>query len=321
MQPALIRLEAVRRRISSSGDGSSVAGMGMPVSVFEEGVATAALLFDPRREDRTACLAHLHVVNDEECLDRLLDGVSELLWERGARRLIGPVDWSPHFGVGALLNHFNGIPPLYTPYNPPYVPELLSQSLQPFHRRHLFMHTPSMARVAPAPSDLTIGEEAPRGLATHLLPLLQIACASPHFPPPDALEAAFMIDTVGQWPSSLWVARIDGEPAGFVWLQGDFAPLLRRTRGVRNPLWLPWVAVQRRRPTRDGRLLFGAVLPRFQGRGIGRQLWAHVNRVAAAAGWRTLSIGPVDVDSSAARFLQHMGAAARQAYALYEAEL
>lgn len=321
MQPALIRLEAVRRRISGSGDGTSVAGMGMPISVFEEGVATVALLFDPRREDRTAYLAHLHVVNDEECLDRLLDGVSELLWERGGRRLIGPVDWSSHFGVGALLNHFNGIPPMYTPYNPPYVPELLSQSLQPFHRRRLFVHTPSTTQAAPAPSTVTMAEEEPRGLATHLLPLLQTACASAHFPPPDAREATFMLDAVGQWPSSLWVARVDGEPAGFVWLQGDFAPLLRRTQGGRNPFWLPWVAVQRRRPTRKGRLLFGAVLPKFQGRGMGRQLWAQVNRVAVAAGWRTLTIGPVDAESSAAQFLQHMGASAHQGYALYEAEL
>ena len=319
MAPTFLHVQAVRRRVNSRSDGDVGVGYGMSTSVFEETVGAAVLLTDPRVEDRTAYLALPHIVNDEACLDRLLESVMEQLWERGYRRLLAPIGLSPALGVGALLDYFNLTPPLHTPYNAPYVPELLAQSLEPIHAQQLFVATPpSHAQAAGGPATLVPATST--ALSGPLLPLLQSACATALFPAPDAEEARFLADVIGQWPSTIWVAEMDGAPVGFVWLQGDYAPVLRRSHGGRNPLWRPWIAYQRTRPMRAGRLLLGGVLPAWRGQGIGRQLWHHALATSHAAGWETLTAGPVDVGSPGAAFLSAQGATPQQRYTLFAGE-
>ena len=324
MAPTFLHVQAVRRRVASRSDGDFGVGYGLSTSVFEETVAAAVLLTDPRMEDRTAYLAFPHIVNDEACLDRLLEGVMEQLWERGYRRLVGPIGVSPALGVGALLNYFNLTPPLHTPYNAPYVPELLAQSLEPIHEQQLFVAVPTphadAAHANAGGGPAILAPAAISALTGPLLPLLQSACASDLFPAPDAEEARFLADVIGQWPSTLWVAEMEGTPVGFVWLQGDYAPVLRRSHGGRNPLWRPWIAYQRERPMRAGRLLLGGVLPAWRGQGIGRQLWRHALATSHAAGWATLTVGPVDVRSSGAAFLTAQGATPQQRYTLFAGE-
>ena len=116
-----------RRRTASDYSG----GTGFGGAFMEEPVAATVMLADERRQDGTAYLSLLHCVNDNETLERLLGAVMENLWEAGCQRVIGPTGLSPHLQSGALQNFFHLAPPLHTPYNPPYVPELLESVMEP----------------------------------------------------------------------------------------------------------------------------------------------------------------------------------------------
>lgn len=311
-----IWLEALPRR-SSTNATPSFSGVAM-----EQGAAAALTLVDPRRSDATAHLAWLHCVNDADSLARLLDVLSERLASRGVRRLIGPTGLSPHLGSGLLQDCWNLQPPLHTPYNPPYLPELAENVWRPRSSARLFhlivLPEPPLLKSSPA----RLMPLNPARLSADLLPLLVAACPSwLDFPPPDAVEAAFLLRQFSPWPLWGWLAEVENEPAGFILLQPDLAPCLRRANGGRNPLWRLWLQWGARHPARHGRVLFAAVLPGFRKQGIGRQLLHQVLVDAIVHGWESLSIGPLPTTSPGSRFLQHLGAAARQTYVLYQRDL
>jgi GNAT superfamily N-acetyltransferase len=68
-------------------------------------------------------------------------------------------------------------------------------------------------------------------------------------------------------------------------------------------------------------VLFAAVLPQWQGQGIGRQLLHQAILTAHQQGWQNLSIGPLPGTSPGSKFLEHQGAQARQTYLLYQGDL
>ena len=155
-----------------------------------------------------------------------------------------------------------------------------------------------------------------------LLPLFtQVFDDDDKFPQPDEEEASFLLDWVSAWPLSAWAAIQDGKPAGFVMLQPDLAGPIIRAKGGRNHLWRPWLAWRSRRSVKSGRLLFGGVLPEHRGNGIGNQLWQHALREAKAAGWQSLTIGPLPLSHPAVPFLKAKGTEARQSYRLYTSEI
>ena len=100
----------------------------------------------------------------------------------------------------------------------------------------------------------------------------------------------------------------------------DLAPLYRRAGGGRSLGWRLWLRRTRSRPAREGRLLFGGVLPAFRGAGLGRRLLQAAQEYAAAQGWERLSAGPVLNGSESAAFLERGGAQKARRYALYEYE-
>lgn len=297
---------------------------GMAVGMMEEPVAAAVVMADPRRRDRTAYLALPACANDEESLDRLLAAAQEHAWSLGCDRLLGPVGLSPYLQAGALCDHFHRAPPLYTPYNPPYLPDVLQTSLDAIRMTQLYQ----VAVSAPAPSappPAAVGPAQlvpldPARLAGDLLPLFAATLAEgADFPPPDAAEAAFLLAWWGCYPLAGWLALADATPAGYVLHQPDLAPLLRRADGGRGWWRRGWLAWRRTRPVDAGRLLAGGVLPAWRGRGIGSQLWQQTLADAAAQGWQTLTLGPLDPQGQAAVFFAARGAIAQQRYALYAA--
>ncbi len=133
--PALIWVEALPGKPSTNGEWTQ---RGLSSAFMEEPVATAAVLADPRRRDGAAHLALLTTANDNESLERLLAVAQEQSYGRGRSRLVGPVQLSPHLGQGALMDNFNLSPPIYTPYNAPYLPEVLASSLEPVQMSRLY---------------------------------------------------------------------------------------------------------------------------------------------------------------------------------------
>ncbi len=162
----------------------------------------------------------------------------------------------------------------------------------------------------------------PSRLAKDLLPLLITACSpSADLPPPDTEEAAFLLRRLGLAPLHAWLAHVDEQPVGFTLLQPDLAPLMRRTNGGRHLPWRLWLAWRSRGPVSQGRVLYGAVSPRWQGQGIGSQLLHQALITAQRQGWETLSIGPLPEVALACIFLENRGARARQTYRFYQRNL
>jgi len=317
LDPLGIHLEAMPRR-----GGHRREGAGYAAALFDEPVAAAMLLSDPRRRDGTAYLGLLHVANDAESLDRLLAVVMEQCWARGQRRVIGPTGLSPHLYSGVLHSHFHLDPPLHTAYNPPYLPEVLQSAFQPLLTTHLYeMAVPATPfDMADGPARLT--PLAPRRLAQSLLPLLAAACAPCEpFPPPDRSEAAFLLDQLQPGPLLGWLARVERQPVGFVLLQPDLTAAMRRAQGGRNRLWRWWLQWRSHRRATAGRILLGGVLPAWRERGIGHQLTMRALHTGQQMGWRTLTIGPIPAATTGAQFVQQRGAAPKQHYVVYESEL
>ena len=317
LRPELIRLEALPDTRRASADGLS-RGAG---ALWETTVGAAVLLHDPRRRDGTAYLGLLRCVNDVESLERFVGLALEQAARAGCRRLVGPTGLSPHLQSGVLLDHFHVMPPLHTPYNPPYVPEVMQGVLSPLQPSRLF-------HVSTAAEDSRVDPRSDAGVnmlrlakdqwQQVLVPLLVRSFDDEgQFPPPDAEEATFLLEWVSVWPLAVWAAIRDGEPAGYVMLQPDLAAPVARARGGRNPLWRVWLAWRSRRPTTSGRLLFAGVSPEHRGRGVGSQLWRHALAEARRLRVAVLTIGPLPPSHAAVPFLEARGAQAVQSYMLY----
>lgn len=309
-------LEALPRRSTASNSA-----LGQPLlagAVFEEAVAATVLHYAPEHAGGTAYLGLLRCVNDEEVLERLLFTAFEAASTRGCMRIVGPVGVTPAWESGALANHFHVIPPLHTPYNPPYLPDLLAAVMTPMLETTMFDLpvraneglTPGPAQLEPlhlAQLDGTFGPLVTAALLPH---------ADVHDMAPGAIE--ILCRWLGAWPATGWLARVDGEAVGFVLAQPDHAALMRSARGGRRlPLRL-YRLWGRRRPVTRGRILLGAVTPAWQRRGIGEQLLRHLLHNARDAGWESVACGPFALDSAAARMMERFGAQPAQRYQLYE---
>lgn len=312
-----IHLEALIRRQQSSQDQPLTFGYNL-----EQPVAASIILTDPRRTDSVAYLALLRVVNSGACLTHLLEGLREPLRSRGVTKLIGPTGLSPHLGAGLLQDYWDTLPPLYTPYNPPYLPEVAGAVMRARSQARLYQFDVPTAAPEQPEAHINLIPFQPERLALDLLPLLQTACfAWLNFPPPDVLEAQFLLRWISHWPLTGWLAQVDHQPVGFILLQPDFAHVLHRAKGGRSPWWRLWLSGASRRPAKAGRILYLAVLPEWQGRGVGRRLLKKAFTVRQKRGWTTLSVGPVPATEPAGQFLVRFGAEAKQAYRLYEWDL
>lgn len=314
-----IYLEALPNRTS---------GAGLAGAYWEEPVAAAIVCLDPRQADGTAYLALLGCSNDEESLDRLLGAALEEAGHHGYYQLVGPVGLSPWLQSGVLENYFHVTPPLHTPYNPPYLPEVVASSMQPWQETMLWQLPLPMAaqgHVAPptATSNLAIQLRPLRPTEewATFLALWQVACqAIGDYPAPDAAEVAFLQSWLQRWPCWGWVAEAAGTAVGFVLLQPDLGVAVRRAQGGRNVLWSLWLQWRSQQRVTAGRLLYGAVLPPWQGRGIGTRLWQQVLTTARQQGWQSLTVGPLLPEQPGVAFLRRRGAQPQQRYLTYASE-
>jgi GNAT superfamily N-acetyltransferase len=301
----------------------------MPLpSLFESIMAAAVLLRDPRMGDergrnKVAYLALFQAANDSQGVERMLDYAREKLMREGYSRLLLPTGLSPHIGTGMQQDRWDLWPPLHTPMNPPYLPDLFDKKLQPAQKTRLFHAVVPPALPEPPSGPARIVPFDPQRLTADLLPLLVAATEQTGglFPPPDAEEAEFLLRWLGMKTLSGRLAEVGGEPVGFVLLQPDDGERMRRAGGGRPLLWRAWLAATRGRPVVQGRLLFGGVLTRWRGRGIGQQLWQEARGLAHGRDWKSITIGPVEQGSMAAGFLGRQGAIPQQTFSLYSVSL
>lgn len=312
-QPVFVYVEALpRQQPHRSSDPQQIA---FSTSLFEVPTAAAVILTDPRRHDGAAYLALGRWIHDLASVRALFNFVSENLAESGVRRLIGPTGLAPSWGGGLLVGHWNRWPAQHTPYNPPYLPELLERG-RPAGHSHLFhLAVAESGTTVDGPAKLhRVSTDAEQDIIRSLI--VATADKRPNLLPPDELEAAFLLRWLRLAKAQIWLAQINDLPVGFITLQPDLAGRLRRARGGRSVFWRAWLAAANRRPVGQGRILAGGVLPDWRGKGIGRQLMAQALLGAGEQKWEQVAIGPVAAESRAAGFLSHFGATAGQRYEL-----
>ncbi len=313
LQPQFLHVEALHRQQQGMPHTGRIP---LNASLTETPLAAGILLHDPRRADRAAHLALVHCANEAEAFETLLYASAERLTAAGIRRLVAFTGLSPHLGSGLLTNEWHHDPPWHTPYNPPYLPELVEKWLHPLTTGSLY-HLPVPAELSPVSQPATLRPLDANRLAQDLLPLLETAVSTPHFPPPDQAEAAFLLRWLDPRTLRGWLAEIQGRPVGFLLLQPDLGPRLRQTRG--KPKWLQQIWLKSPlRPVRQGRLLLGGVLPAYRRQGIGRQLLSKAMVAAQEQGWQKLVIGPVWQGETAVKFLLNLQAKPSQTFRLYD---
>lgn len=326
LEAALITIDALHR---TGVNRSRTDQQEIPLtSVFERILVAAVAVIDPRRKGKTAHLALPHFAFDKEAFDILYYHLVETLSARGYHRVIAPVGLSPHLGSGLLIDSWDEWPPLHTPSNPPYLPELIESRFRPLQEGRLYHvvlpeHLPERSS-----SPAAVHSFDPSRLTNELLPLLAGATeglTAAGFPPPDAAEASFILRMLEPEKLMGLLAEIDGEAAGFVLAGPDHAGRPGATAGNRLLGQRGLLAIKGRLAGADrvggGRVYFAGVLPAWRRRGIGAQLWEELLLRARGNGWQTLTIGPIypaNGVSAAETFLARRGAMARQTYRLYE---
>ena len=180
LKPDFLHLEALPRRGRTSkdlSDHTSAQAATIPSLVMETPVAAALLLYDSRQPTPSMYLALPHTVNDMEPLGQLLDEVSEHAWQSGCRKVIAPTGISPHLNSGLLQDHWNRKPPLYTPYAPPYTPDIFNNYMHPLLESRLY-HLTIPVEVSTQSNDIAeiLPLQAER-LASDLLSLFAASCS------------------------------------------------------------------------------------------------------------------------------------------------
>lgn len=289
----LLWIEALPGSPHTPTDGMMVQ---RPTAAFEETVAAAILRLNPE-QPAVAELALLRVVNNEEALERLLHFAWEQVVYAGCERIVGPTGILPGWQDGLLLNAFDRTPPLHTPYNPPYAPDLMAAVMEPWAETMLWelpVPVADPANLPPAPTDVSIEPIPLTMLAVEHAPLWQALWPGvPGLHTPSADDLLGLAQELEGWPTAVWLARAGEEAVGFVALQPDGAELLRTTGGGRSLLSRLWLHGRRSRVRcRAGRAVAGGVLPGWRGRGIGSQLWLRSLAWARRHGWAAMTAGP-----------------------------
>jgi len=129
--------DAVRRELT----GAAVPGGALqPFLVRRDGrpVGRAAAIVNPRLRDGGAPIGqvgHLALADDPEAAGALLSACEGWLRERGARRVLAPMNGGVHLAHRALVAGFDRPPFLLEPRNPPWLPALLEGGgYAPVHR-------------------------------------------------------------------------------------------------------------------------------------------------------------------------------------------
>ena len=113
----------------------------------------------------------MRVANDTEALDQLLSVAWQQAAIHRALRLVAPAELARSLSAGLLLDHFHLLPPLHTPYNAPYMPELLEGAMEPLRFSRLWhLETSVPAGSEALPAGLSFGAFDVSRLAGELLP-------------------------------------------------------------------------------------------------------------------------------------------------------
>lgn len=292
-----------------------------------------------RYGERRACFGFFDCADDRQAAATLLGAAEAFARKHGCDRLAGNFNLTAMQQIGVMTGGFENAPYTDMVWGPPHLPALLeANGFAP-----TFPMTTFEVRLdgKGAPEDLI--SPAARALLTDpkiewapidrrrfdarmedaRLVLNAAFDANPMFVPVTAAEYRFQAQEM-MWildPRLACVARVDGEPVGAVVCIPDLNPFMKAS-GSRFSLMTPVHLIKDRLTRSRAVVIYYAVAPAWQGRGLNAAMLARVMRNAKAAGYRSLGVTWIaDVNAASLRQMARVGARPLHRLQLYEKAL
>jgi GNAT superfamily N-acetyltransferase len=295
--------------------------------------------FQEFHHNRWGNFGFLEVDDDQEAFDALLAAAEAWLRERGADRMVGPMDFQLNDESGVLIEGFELEPMIRQPWHPPYYQrlfeaagltkamDLYSWHLEVGNRESLHPALPKAAERARSRYGLTIRKMSRRHLRKDMDEFAKVYNAAWSqnwgFVPYGKHDLDELANTYQLVYSRDWfmVAEIDGETVAMAITIPDINQVLKKMHGRLLPFgW--WHYLNKGRIIDRLRVGFLGVVPEHQHTGAAAALYLEHFDVAARrrekygeAGWI------LESNSSMNRGLEAMGGRIVKRYRVYERPL
>ena len=274
---------------------------------------------------------------DQEAAKALLDVVREWLKSKGMEIMRGPANFSSNEDWGFLVEGFDSRPVIMMPYNPPYYLELAqgyglvkAKDLYAYFIDETLPTPPRVVRMAEnirSKEEITVRNLDLKRFDQEVQGIKQIYNSAWSknwgFIPMTDEEFDHLAKSLKQIvdPHMVFIAEVDGKPAGFSLALPDFNQVLARLNGRLFPigiLKLLWHAKVKRRI--DGvRIITMGVVPEFQKRGIDTVFYLETYNVGVKRGYRWAEMSWILEDNTLMnRMLRLLGAKLYKKYRIYE---
>jgi len=277
---------------------------------------------------------------DFEVTKSLLDQVKEWLKSKGMEIMRGPMNFSTNDEVGFLLEGFDSSPAFMMPYNPPYYLDFMgrygmdkAKDLFAYYFDKTYKPPDRMVRMAEKienRDEINVRSLDIKNFEGEVQKIKKIYNSAwsknwgfipmtneefDHL----AKDLKMIVD-----PHMVFLAEVDGEPAGFSLALPDLNLVLKRLDGRLFPfglLKLLWHTKVRK--TIDGvRILTMGVIPEYQKRGIDNVFYIKTIRDGIKRGYRRAEMSWVLEDNLLMnRVLKLIGAKLYKKYRIYETRI
>ncbi len=279
-------------------------------------------------------------VNDQDVATALLDSVRDWLKSKGMEAMRGPANFSSNEDWGFLLEGFDSRPSVMMPYNPPYYLELAGaygmakvKDLYAYFIDETLPTPPRVVRMAEnirKKEGITIRSLNLKEFDREVREIKQIYNSAWSrnwgFVPMTEEEFDHLADNLKQIvdPHMVFIAEVDGKPAGFSLALPDFNQVLARLNGRLFPVGifkLLWHTKIKNKI--DGvRIITMGVVPEFQKRGIDTVFYVETYNVGVKRGYRWAEMSWILEDNTMMnRMLELLGATLYKKYRIYEIKI
>lgn len=289
-----------------------------------------------RYAEGRACFGFFDCADDPQAAQMLLAAAEAFARAHGCDRLAGNFNLTAMQQIGVMTGGFENPPYTDMVWGPPHLPALLEANgfapTFPMTTFEIALDGPSdpVAALSPGARALLTDpaldwaaidrrrfderlEDARRVLnaAFH---------ANPMFVPVTAGEYRFQAQEM-MWildPRLACIVRVAGEPVGAVVCIPDLNPFIKAS-GSRYGFSTPFLMLADRMTRRRAVIIYYAVAPEWQGRGLNGAMLARVMRNARAAGYRRLGVTWIaDVNAASLRQMARVGGAPLHRLHLYQ---
>lgn len=289
--------------------------------------------------DKTGFWGLFETIDRQEVADALLAAAEEWLAQEGCTVAVGPVNPSPHYGMGILIEGFDAPPYLLLAHNRPYYPVLLAaagyEKAADFHsymiRREEFRLASKIQRVSETLKrrwGVTVRTGEMQHFAREAAIIHRIYNASMSgqwgFTPIGAGEfdafAAELKKIID--PDLVLFAEHRGEPIGFLLALPNLNEILIRIRDGRLFPFGFLKLLRGIKRIKSIRVMLIGVLPEWQRRGIGSLLYDELAPRALAKGYTALEMSWVSEDNVLMkRAASLLGGSVHKTYRVYRKNL